>query len=97
MTDEERMKEYIRLCDEAHSNLEAPLTGGVITAPICKSCKHSDFHTDPWKPMCAVYGDLPLKYRRADSFDCPQYKILPNCPKSFLPLHIQRQMEQENK
>ena len=96
MTDEERMKEYIRLCDEAHSNLEAPLIGGVITAPICKSCENADY-TDGWSPKCAVYGEMPKKYMWADEFDCPAYKKTPNCPKSFLPLHIQRQMEQENK
>lgn len=94
MTEKEKMKEYVRLCDEAHSHLEAPLLG-TITAPICKSCIHSDFKTDPWEPKCAVYGDMPMKYRRADSFDCSAYERIPNCPKSFLPLHIQRQMEKE--
>lgn len=94
MTDEERIKEYAKACDKAHSNIEAPLLGS-ITAPICKSCKYSDFHTDPWHPQCAIYGDMPLQYRRADSFDCPKYEIIPNCPKSFLPLHIQRQMEKD--
>ncbi len=92
MTEEERIKEYVRLCDEAHSNLEAPLVGGSITAPICKSCKNSDY-SDGWNPKCKVYGKIPKEYLWADKFDCPKYEIIPNCPKSFLPLHIQRQME----
>lgn len=95
MTQEERIKEYAKACDEAHSHLEAPLLGS-ITAPICKSCIKSDFNTDPWHPKCAAYGDIPLKYRRADSFECEEYKIIPNCPKAFLPLHIQRQMENKH-
>ena len=93
MTQEERMKEYVRLCDEAHSNFEAPLAGGRITFPICKSCKYSDFHTDSWNPKCAIYGDMPKDYMNAHKFDCPRYEIIPNCPKFFLPLHIQQQME----
>ncbi len=96
MTEKERMQAYVQACNEAHSNLEAPLLGK-IGFPICKSCKHSDFHTNPWHPQCAIYGDMPLKYRRADSFDCSKYETIPNCPKSFLPLHIQRQMEQDEK
>ncbi len=95
MTKEERIKEYAKACDEAHSNLEAPLLGS-ITAPICKSCKHSDY-SDAWHPQCAVYKEMPKAYLWADSFDCPKYEIIPNCPKSFLPLHIQRQMEKDEK
>lgn len=95
MTEEERIKEYARLCDEAHSHLESPLLGSV-TFPICKSCEYSNYD-DSWNPKCDIYGDMPKDFMNAHKFDCPAYKKIPNCPKSFLPLHIQRQMEQENK
>ena len=91
---DEMLKEYERECDKATSNLDAPLLG-CVTSTICHSCIYSDFQTDPWKPQCKKYGDIPIKYERADSFDCPEYKIKPNCPKYFLPLHIQRQMEKD--
>lgn len=89
---EEIMEQYRKDCEKAKSNLEAPLIGSV-TAPICKSCKFSDFKTDIWHPKCKKYGDIPKEYMAARKFDCPEYEILDNCPKSFLPLHIQRELE----
>lgn len=88
MTDEERIKEYERLCDEAHSNLEAPLLGSV-GFPICKSCLCADY-TDGWSPKCAVYGDMPTVYMNADKYDCPEYKQIPNIDDCFLPRHMRK-------
>ena len=90
---EEIMKRYREECDKAKSNLEAPLIG-VVTAPICKSCKFSDFKSDPWHPKCEKYGKMPQQYRSAEKFDCPEYQVLDNCPMSFLPLHIQRKLKE---
>lgn len=86
---EEMMEEYRRDCDKAKSNLEAPLLGRVLT-PICISCVHSDFHTDPWKPKCAKYGEMPLKYRRADDYDCSNYEQIPNVEDCDLPEHMRK-------
>lgn len=77
MMQEERIKEYVRLCDEAHSNLEAPLLGEVLT-PICTSCIYADYHYGTWdEPECAIYGEMPAQYRNADKYDCPRYKQIP--------------------
>ena len=90
MTEEERIKEYVRLCDEAHSNIEAPLLGEVLT-PICKSCQKADYHYGTWdEPECKKYGDMPKDYMMAHSFDCPKYKQIPNIGDSYLPKHMRK-------
>lgn len=90
MTQEERMKEYVRLCDEAHSNLEAPLLGEVLT-PICTSCIHADYHYGTWDdPECEIYGEMPAQYRNAKKYDCPQYKQIPGIDDSYLPKHMRK-------
>ena len=87
---EEMMEEYRRDCDKAKSNLEAPLLGRVLT-PICKSCKNADYHYGTWDdPECAVYGEMPLKYRRADDYDCPNYVQIPNVEDCYLPVHMRK-------
>ena len=39
MTDEERKELYCKLCDEAHSNIEAPVMGKIFD-PQCLSCRN---------------------------------------------------------
>lgn len=90
MTQEERIKEYARLCDEAHSHLEAPLLGEV-GFPICKSCQHANYHYGTWdEPECAVYGEMPIDFRNADRYDCPHYKQIPNVKDCYLPKHMRK-------
>lgn len=92
---DEIMELYRKDCEKAKSNLEAPLIG-MVTAPICKSCKFSDIKTDVWNPKCKKFGDVPHKYIAAKEFNCPEYQVLDNCPMSFLPFHIQQKLK-ENK
>lgn len=88
MTDEEKMKEYVRLCDEAHSHLEAPMLGEVLT-PICTSCIHADYHYGTLdNPECEIYGEMPAPYRNAKKYDCSQYEQIPGIGDAYLPEHM---------
>ncbi len=90
MTQEERIKEYVRLCDEAHSNLEAPLLGE-IRVPICKSCIHADYHYGTLnEPECAIYGKMPDLYRNAKKYDCPRYEQIQGIDDAYLPVHMRK-------
>lgn len=88
------IKEYVKECNKATSNIDAPLLGRILT-PICKSCTYSNYE-DAWHPKCGKYGDMPKDYMMAHSFMCPEYKIKHNCPKYFLPIHIQKLMEKDS-
>ena len=89
MTQEERMKEYVRLCDEAHSNLEAPLLGEELT-PLCVSCTHIDMKYGTLdEPVCEIYGEDPL-YMDCHPFDCPHYNQIQGIEDSYLPKHMRK-------
>lgn len=88
MTQEERIKEYERLCDEAHSHLEAPLLG-VIDTPLCVSCIHIDMKYGTWDdPVCNFYGEPPKHYIHCGRYDCPKYQQRENCDDCYLPNHM---------
>ena len=90
MTDEERIREYAKACDNAHSHLEAPLIGRVLT-PICKSCVNADYHYGTWdEPECSVFKTMPTEYRRAKKYDCPHYKQISNIGDAYLPEHMRK-------
>lgn len=90
MTDKERIREYAKACDKAHSHLEAPLLGEIRT-PICKSCQNADYHYGTLdEPECKVYGEMPELYRRARNYDCPRYKQIPGIDDSYLPKHMRK-------
>lgn len=89
MTEEERIKEYAKACDEAHSNLEAPLLGEILT-PLCSGCTHIDMKYGTWDaPVCDLYGENPY-YLDCHHFDCPDYNQIPNIDDSYLPKHMRK-------
>ena len=90
MTEEERIKEYVRLYEEAHSNIEAPLLGEVLT-PLCCSCVHIDMKYGSWdEPICDLYGENPI-YLDCEHYDCPEYKRIPNISDRYLPKHMRKE------
>lgn len=87
MTNEERLKEYERLCNEAHSHLEEPLLGEILT-PLCVSCIHIDMKYGTWDdPVCSIFGQNPM-YLDCEHYDCPKYEQIPNIGNSYLPRHM---------
>ncbi len=89
MTDEERIKEYERLCDEAHSNLEAPMLGEILT-PLCASCTHIDMKYGTWdEPVCEIFGEKPI-YLDCHHYDCPKYKQIEGVEDCHLPKHMRK-------
>ncbi|MGI6161751.1 MAG: hypothetical protein ACOYJD_06945 [Christensenellales bacterium] len=69
---------YEDLCDNAKSNIEAPILGTMYT-PICKSCKNINMFYGTWKdPECGVLGFPPEKYIGAKERDCTYYDPIPN-------------------
>lgn len=89
MTEKERMREYVKACDEAHSNLEAPLLGEVLT-PLCVSCMHIDMKYGTLdEPVCDIFGENPI-YLDCHHFDCPRYKQIPGIDDSYLPKHMRK-------
>jgi uncharacterized paraquat-inducible protein A len=78
MTDEERKELYCKLCDEAHSNIEAPIMGRFYT-PQCKRCKHGKLVDKPDNPFeileCTFYDwETVDKMLRGKEITCPHYE-----------------------
>lgn len=89
MTKQERMKSYLRLCDEATSNLDALMSGEVLT-PLCCSCCHTDMkYGTSDSPVCDIYDKEPL-YLDCKHFDCPDYKQISDISDSYLPKHMRK-------
>ncbi len=88
MTNEERMREYIKDCEKAKSNLEASLLGRV-SVTICKSCKNT-VPREMKLNACKVLGEVPREYREAEEFICPHYDRIPNCPDDYLPSYYNK-------
>ncbi len=90
MTQEERIKEYAKACDEAHSHLDAPLLGEIRT-PICKSCQNADYHYGTLdEPECKVYGKMPKDFMTAHRYDCPNYNQILGIADCYLPKHMRK-------
>lgn len=90
MTQEERIKEYAKACDEAHSHLDAPLLGEIRT-PICKSCQNADYHYGTLdEPECRVYGKMPKDFMTAHRYDCPNYNQILGIADCYLPKHMRK-------
>lgn len=90
MTQEERIKEYAKACDEAHSHLDAPLLGEIRT-PICKSCQNADYHYGTLdEPECKEYGKMPKDFMTAHRYDCPNYNQILGIADCYLPKHMRK-------
>lgn len=90
MTQEERIKEYAKACDEAHNHLDAPLLGEIRT-PICKSCQNADYHYGTLdEPECKVYGKMPKDFMTAHRYDCPNYNQILGIADCYLPKHMRK-------
>lgn len=73
---EEWEKEVEKSIDEHHSSLAVPMLGS-IEIPLCKICKHADFHYGTWdEPECFAFPNnkMPDEYLYYDNYDCPNFE-----------------------
>lgn len=75
MTDEERKELYCKMCDEAHSNIEAPIMGAFYDVE-CNSCANQQPVSEGCITMnCPYYTWEELqKYWHRNSPHCPHYE-----------------------
>ena len=68
------VKRWVEEMKNIKSNLEYPILGKIET-PICKICKHSDYHYGSWDdPECGIIDSvIPDEFRYCRNYSCPNF------------------------